>query len=113
MTQRSLKRSRETVSDMWQRHPITVGLALLAAGVATGMMLPATAREGGMMGRAARNVTRRVRSSGEELLEKGRELVETSAEVVTREARRQGLTADDIGRKVKRVATRARDSLTS
>lgn len=54
-----------------------------------------------------------MRSPGEELLEKGRELVGASTEAMTREARRQGLTPNDLGRKVKRVATRGRDAMTS
>src|SRR5687767_658606 len=34
------ERSREAVVTSWDEHPLTVGLVLLAAGVAAGMMLP-------------------------------------------------------------------------
>ncbi|MDQ3441658.1 MAG: hypothetical protein M3478_15045 [Planctomycetota bacterium] len=96
------QRSREAVATTWDEHPLTVGLALLAAGVAAGMMLPAP--KSGAISRAAKGLTQRVTSTGEELLESARELVSSSARAVSREAKRQGLTPDQISRKVKRVA---------
>ena len=99
------QRSREAVATTWDEHPLTVGIALLAAGVAAGMMLPAP--KSGAISRAARGLTQRVASTGEELLESARELVTSSARAVSREAKRQGLTPDQISRKVKRVANAA------
>jgi hypothetical protein len=96
------KRTREAVATAWDEHPLTVGLALLATGVAAGMMMPAP--KNAAIARAAKGLTQRVTSTGEELLESARELVSSSARAASREARRQGLTPDEIGRKVKRVA---------
>jgi hypothetical protein len=103
--QNGYQRSREAVATTWDEHPLTVGLALLAAGVAAGMMLPAP--KSGAISRAARGMTQRVTSTGEELLESAREIVTSSARAVSREAKRQGLTPDQISRKVKRVANAA------
>ncbi|HEV2292680.1 MAG TPA: hypothetical protein VGR35_02425 [Tepidisphaeraceae bacterium] len=99
------QRSRDAVSDTWDTHPLAVGLGLLVAGVAAGMMLPAPRSDA--ITRAAKGLTRRVTLSGEELLESARRLVTTSARSASREARRQGLTPDQLGRKVKRVANAA------
>ena len=99
------ERSREAVATSWDEHPLTVGLVLLAAGVAAGMMLPTP--KSGAITRAAKGLTQRVTSTGEGLLESARELVSSSARAASREAKRQGLTADQITRKVKRVASAA------
>ena len=98
-------RSREAVATTWDEHPLTVGLTLLAAGVAAGMMLPAP--KSGAITRAAKGLTQRVATTGEELLESARELVSSSARNASREAKRQGLTPDQLSRKVKRVANAA------
>ena len=105
VAKKGYQRSREAVATTWDEHPLTVGLALLAAGVAAGMMLPAP--KSGAISRAAKGLTQRVATTGEELLESAREFVSSSARNASREAKRQGLTPDQLGRKVKRVANAA------
>ena len=102
---KGFERSRDAVATTWDEHPLTVGLTLLAAGVAAGMMLPAP--KSGAITRAAKGLTQRVTATGEELLNNARELVTSSAQAASREARRQGLAPDQLGRKVKRVAKAA------
>jgi hypothetical protein len=102
VARKGYRRSREAVATTWDEHPLTVGLALLAAGVAAGMMLPAP--KSGAISRAAKGLKQRVTSTGEELIEGARELVSSSARAISREAKRQGLTPGQLGRKVKRVA---------
>lgn len=97
--------SRDAVATTWDEHPLAAGLALLAAGVAAGMMLPAP--KSGAITRAAKGLTQRVAATGEELLDSARELVSSSARSASREAKRQGLTPGQLGRKVKRVADAA------
>lgn len=100
---KGMRRGREAIATTWDEHPLTVGLTLLAAGVAAGMLLPTP--KGAVIAQAAKDLTRSVTSTGEDLLDKGREIVNSSARAVSREAKRQGLTPTEIGRKVRRVAT--------
>jgi hypothetical protein len=109
--QKGYRRSKEAVAETWEEHPLAVGVSLLAAGVATGMLLPATVKESRLIGPAAVDLSRRVRGKGAELVEKGRELFRASGKAVVSEAKRQGLTRGKVGRKVKRVASVARDAV--
>lgn len=99
------RKGRNTVATTWDEHPLAVGLGLLAAGVAAGMLLPAP--KGETITRAARKLSDRVTSTGEELLGSARNLVTSSARAASREAKRQGLMPNQLGRKVKRVANAA------
>lgn len=99
---KGFEKTRDAAATTWDEHPLTVGIALLAAGVAAGMMLPAP--KGAAIRRAAKKLTRRVTSTGEDLLENARELLHSSARSVSREAKRQELTPAAISRKAKRVA---------
>ncbi len=105
VARKGFEKGRDVVATTWDEHPLTVGIALLAAGVAAGMMLPAP--KGAAITRAAKGLTQRVTSTGEELLHSARELVSSSARAVSSEAKRQGLTPAQISRKVKRVADAA------
>ncbi len=88
--QAGYERSREAIAGAWEKHPLAVGASILAAGVATGMMLPATVREGTMFGDAASNVAEKIRSTGSDLLERGKDLATSSAQMATRVIKRQG-----------------------
>jgi len=96
--------ARETLGNLWERHPIAMSAAILSAGVAAGMLLPATTRESNLLGGAATNVVKNARRKGTQLLEQGRRLAAGGVKVARRETERQGLTADEIVHKVKRVA---------
>jgi hypothetical protein len=91
------ERSRDALSEAWEQHPLAVGASLLVAGVATGLMMPASVREGRLIGAAAANVTEKVRTRGSELLEQGKELVSSSTSALTREARRFGIGVSSGG----------------
>jgi hypothetical protein len=99
---KGLARGRAAAAQTWDAHPLAVGLGLLTAGVAAGMLLPAP--KSAAVTRAARSLSKRVTTTGEQMLDSARDLVRSSARAVSREAQRQGLTPAAIGRKVKRVA---------
>ena len=105
--QRGYMRGRETLTEQWERHPLAMGLALLAAGLATGMLLPSSRKEGEAFGRASDDLSRRVKETGTEILERGRELVDTSRRAVERASRREGLSPATVGKKMRRVVKRA------
>jgi hypothetical protein len=87
------ERSRDAMSEAWEQHPLAVGASLLVAGVATGLLLPASVREGRIMGDAAHQVAEKVKTGGSALIEQGKEFVSSSTNALTREARRFGIGA--------------------
>jgi hypothetical protein len=108
--QRSLNTTRKTLGQTWESHPLAVCAAVLAAGVAAAILLPATMSETRWMGQTSGALTRSVRRKGRQLLKQGKRLANEAAGVGTREARRQGLSTRDIVGKVKRVADKARNA---
>lgn len=103
--------SREALGNLWERHPLAVSAAILSAGIAAGMLLPGTMRESNLLGGAAQSVARKVRGKGTELIEQGRRMAATGVKAVASEGRRQGITPDEIGHKVKRMASSARKAV--
>ena len=88
-------RSREAVADTWERHPLMVGASLLAAGLATGMLLPAVRPGGNAEGRKpaseeAERTSEALKTAGSELYEKGRAMSPASAKAAS--ASRKGRT---------------------
>ena len=79
-----LVKSRDAVVHTIENHPVAVCSAALAAGIVTGMMLPATVREGRLMGRRSARIVEGARRTGSELLEQGRGLAEEAVESVHR-----------------------------
>ena len=73
---------RDALADAWERHPIALCASILAAGVAAGMLLPATRRENSLFGRTSDAVARKLREQGREFLSQGRELASEAAQSV-------------------------------
>jgi hypothetical protein len=102
----------ETIGSFWERHPLAMSAVVLGAGIATGMLLPVTARESSLLGDTATNVVRKVRRKSSELVEEGRRLAATGVKAAAREGIRQGITGGEIVHKVKRIARSARKAVT-
>ena len=98
----------ETIGSLWERHPLAMSAAVLAAGIVAGMALPGTSRESSLMGEAASKVVKKVRTKGSALVEEGRRMAATGVKAAAREGKRQGITGDEIVHKVKRIARSAR-----
>jgi hypothetical protein len=75
--------SKRAVGNVWEEHPLTSGLALLAAGVTLGMLLPSTRREDDMMGSQSDSLTRRIKEAGASLLQRGEQVVSSVGGVLT------------------------------
>jgi hypothetical protein len=105
--QRGYLRGRETLSEQWERHPLAMGLALLGAGLASGMLLPSSRRESETFGKASDDLSRRVKETSAEMLDRGRELLASSRRAVERASRREGLSPSNVGKKMRRVVKRA------
>jgi hypothetical protein len=102
---------RETLGNMWDEHPLMMSAGILAAGIAAGMLLPGTLRERTLLGDAAENVAEKVRTKGAELVEQGKRLASSGVKAMRREGERQGITAQEIGQKVKRIARSGRKAV--
>lgn len=109
---RTIESGRQAVAETWTNHPLSMGLATLAAGLAAGLLLPRTRREQEMMGPRAAQVAQRVRTTGREMMQRGKQAASAAVDATTREARRVGLAPQELGRKLKRVATSAREAAT-
>jgi hypothetical protein len=107
VAQRGYMRGRETLSEQWERHPLAMGFALLCAGLATGMLLPSSRKEGETFGRASDDLSRRVKETGAEIIERGRELVASSRRAVQRAEKNVGLSPVAVRKKMRRVVKRA------
>ena len=83
---RAMKRgaqyARDHASDIYDENPLAVGAAALAAGIAGGLILPATQREDEFVGRRGEELIDRARGVGREVREAGREAVRSAREGV-------------------------------
>ena len=105
--------SRQGAAKAWRQHPLSTGLAALAAGVAVGMLLPGTRREDETLGETSDAVSRRVRAAGRTLVERGKQVASTAAEALRREAEGEGLGASEVTRKVRRIAHHVKEATVS
>lgn len=100
--------ARETIADTFERHPLAVCAAVLAAGVAAGMMLPSTGAENSLLGRTSDALTKTIRSKGGAWIEQGRSLASSAAQSV---AGAVGMTSAG-GHSSKRSGSRSRGKST-
>jgi len=61
---------KEAIGNLWERHPLAMSAAILSAGIAAGMLLPATRRENNVMGGAASNLAEKAREKTSEFIER-------------------------------------------
>jgi hypothetical protein len=60
-----------------------------------------------MIGETSDEMRERMKSRGQQVLEKGQRAAVAAADAVTQEARKQGLTPDNLGGKISHVASEA------
>jgi hypothetical protein len=88
----------------------------LGAGVTLGLVLPSTRQEDRLMGKVSDKMAGRVKDAGRDLYSQGKHLVSRAAReaasATAKEAEREGLTPDRIGKKVRRVASHVREAIT-
>jgi hypothetical protein len=110
--QRGYEAGRETLAETWEEHPLAVGVAVMAAGVAAGLLLPRTRREDQLMGQTSDELARRVRKTGKDVVKRGKKAATAALSATTRQARQLGIAPEQVGRKVGRLATAARNAVT-
>lgn len=112
-TRRGYAYSRDGAMWAWQQHPLATGLATLAAGVAVGMLLPGTRRENDTLGSQSDAVSQRLRTAGRTLVKRGKQVVSSAADALKQEAAGEGLSAEEMARKVRRIAGHVQEATAS
>jgi len=110
------RRGREFGSEESNAFPLVIsGLALLG-GAALALLLPPTRAEDKLLGKTADRWNGRIKDATSGLVDQGKELVTKAftdaVDTAVREAEREGLTPDRLGRKVKRLAGHVRRAIT-
>jgi hypothetical protein len=103
--------TRERVVTTADQHPIEVGLACLAAGVAAGLALPTPPPVNRLAGPAMDRIRQRTRDAGAEILEKGKRVANAAGAAIKSEAEAQGLSIDRLREKSGAVASRAKNAV--
>jgi len=103
------RRGRDIGTAGWDTYPLILGGLALLSGAALALLLPPTPAEDRLMGKAADRVNRRIRDTAGAILGQGKGAVGKAVtdvlETVAREAEREGLTPQRLGRKFKRIAS--------
>lgn len=103
--------TRERVVQTADTHPLEVGLACLAAGVAVGLALPTPEKVKQVAGPTMDRLRQRTREAGGEILQKGKRVVSAAGVALQKEAQEQGLTLEGIRQKAGAVADRAKSAV--
>jgi hypothetical protein len=104
--------ARDRVAETADQHPLEVGLACLAAGVAVGLALPTPEKLNQVAGPTMDRLRQRTRDAGGEILQKGKRVVNAAGTAFQNEAKQQGLTFDGLREKAGAVADRTTSAAT-
>ncbi|MFW6146204.1 MAG: DUF3618 domain-containing protein [Planctomycetota bacterium] len=88
-TRQAAGNARAEAAARFQEHPLTLGALAAAAGMAVGLLMPASRTEDELMGQAAGKARQRLRQTGEELADEGKQVGQAAAEAAGREAEKQ------------------------
>jgi hypothetical protein len=102
--------TRQTVVKTADEHPLELGIACLAAGVAAGLALPTPDRLNRLVGPPMDRLRQRTRDASKEYVKKGKRVVNAATTAVKNEAQAQGLTLEQLRGKASAVADRAKDA---
>ena len=102
--------AKRSFADTVDERPLVLAAIGLAVGAAIGAALPRTRQEREWLGDAAADVRQRGEAYAREQCERGERVVEKATAAAREEARRQGLTPDDLADKAEKVADAGTDA---
>ncbi|HEX8339804.1 MAG TPA: hypothetical protein VF624_02740 [Tepidisphaeraceae bacterium] len=110
-------RGREMAGEVWDNHPLLASLALLAAGVTIGALIPASRLEHTVAGEAAAELLENAKAAGGKAVGRGKRLAANAlregVSAAASEAERVGLSPERVVQKVKRIANRVTTTISS
>ncbi|MEX0937221.1 MAG: DUF3618 domain-containing protein [Pirellulales bacterium] len=109
--ERGYAQARHSLEDAVEQSPLAVGAAILGLGLIVGLTLPATRRENRLMGEASDDVKREVMRKGSEVIERGERATHAAIDAAAEEMQEQGLTPENAGKAVQRVAARTAETV--
>lgn len=102
---------RESTAEAIDEYPLAVGAACFGLGLLGGLLLPRTRYEDELMGETADQLRSQARETGQEIYRAGKDVAAATAEAATEEARRQGLSPDQLAEKVSKTVSQAGDAV--
>jgi hypothetical protein len=113
--QSGFDRGRQGAGQGWTGHPLFLCGVAVVAGAAAGFLIPSTRQEDRLMGKQSDKVAGRFKKGSQEAFRQGRtiagKVVSEAVNTASKEAEREGLTPDRLGKKFKRVFTNVRDAV--
>ncbi|MCA9108995.1 MAG: DUF3618 domain-containing protein [Planctomycetaceae bacterium] len=113
--QKQLAYGYESVSnataDAVEEFPLAVGAACFGLGLFGGLLLPRTQYEDELMGETADDVRTAARAAGEKAYDAGKDIASSTAATAVEEAKRQGLTAEQLAEGAKERASELRHAV--
>lgn len=108
---RGTRMTRESYDAAMQDYPLAVGGAALALGFLCGLALPETQLEHEYLGSQRDQLLEKGKEAAQDLMERGQQVAKATANVVGEKLQEEGLGAESIADKVKRVASQTKEAV--
>ena len=99
--------SRDRFEDGLQEYPVGMGVAALAAGLLAGLLIPRTRYEDEAFGETSDHLKGQAAELGQHAYEEGKHVAQATYDAALEEAKKQGLTPDQMKAQAKRLADAA------
>jgi hypothetical protein len=128
-----LERGRDKIGEVSQEYPLAVGVGCAALGLIAGLLLMRTRAEDQRLGLRSEEFRSKVRRAGSNWVERAKDfaseigqaargemrrqeltpeqVADDAGRTASQTARQEGLTTDELGRKVERVAERVSEAV--
>ena len=108
-TQKGYAYSRDRFDDAMREYPVAVGVASLAAGLLAGLLVPRTRREDELFGDYSDDLKDQATDLGRHAWQETKHVAEATYDSAVAEAKKQGLTPEQLKQQGKQLADAAAD----